>query len=161
MKIYLASDHAGFELKGKLIKYLSDNGHEVKDCGPFEFDKDDDYPDFIKVAAEAVAADPESSRAFIMGGGGQGEAMVANRYKGVRAAVFYGPREPIGDIDILGKKSRDSYEQIRLAREHNNANVLSFGARFVTDGEAFTAAKLFLETNFTNEERHKRRLDKF
>ncbi len=161
MKIFLASDHAGFELKGKIKKYLEEGGHEVKDCGPLLFDKDDDYPDFIKLAADGVANDPEGSRAFIMGGGGQGEAMVANRYKGVRAAVFYGPREPLGDIDILGKKSRDSYEQIRLAREHNNANVLSFAARFITDSEAFTAIKIFLETPFSSEPRHKRRVDKF
>ncbi len=161
MIIYLASDHAGFELKAKIKKYLEEGSYEVKDCGPLLFDKDDDYPDFIRLAAEEIAKDPENSRGFIMGGGGQGEAMVANRQRGVRAAVFYGPREPLGDIDILGKKSRDSYEQIRLAREHNDANVLSFAARFLTDSEAFTAIKIFLETPFSSELRHKRRVDKF
>jgi ribose 5-phosphate isomerase B len=161
MKIYLASDHAGFELKAKIKKYLEDGGYEFKDFGPFEFNKDDDYPDFIRPAAEAVAKDPENSRAFIMGGGGQGEAMVANRVPGVRAAVFYGPRVPVGAADIAGRKSEDPYEQIRLAREHNNANVLSFGARFITDDEAFAAIKIFLETPFSPESRHRRRIEKF
>lgn len=161
MKIFLASDHAGFELKAKIKKYLEDGEYEVKDFGPFEFNKDDDYPDFIRPAAEAVAKDPENSRAIIMGGGGQGEAMVANRVSGVRAAVFYGPRAPVAAADIAGRVSSDPYEQIRLAREHNNANVLSFGARFVTDDEAFAAIKIFLETPFSSEPRHERRIAKF
>jgi ribose 5-phosphate isomerase B len=177
MIIFLASDHAGFELKAKIKKYLEEGGYEVQDLGPFEFDKDDDYPDFIRPAAEAVAACenkndiPRLSEAhggatltctgIIMGGGGQGEAMVANRVPGVRAAVFYGPRVPVGAADISGRVSEDPYEQIRLAREHNNANILSFGARFVTDNEAFQAIKIFLNTPFSGDERHIRRLKKF
>ncbi len=161
MKIYLASDHAGFELKTKIKNYLSGLGHEVRDFGPLEYNKDDDYPDFISKAAEAVARDPEGSRAFIMGGGGQGEAMVANRVHGVRAAVFYGPRVPVESADIAGRVSSDPYEQIRLSREHNNANVLSFGARFVTIDEVTQAVKLFLETPFSSDARHQRRIDKF
>ncbi len=161
MIIFLASDHAGLELKAKIKNHLEGLGHEVKDLGPFEFNKDDDYPDFIRPAAEAVAGDPEDSRAFIMGGGGQGEAMVANRVRGVRAAVFYGPRPPVESADIAGRVSQDPYEQIRLAREHNNANVLSFGARFVTEEEAYKAIDIFLATPFSPEPRHQRRIDKF
>ncbi len=161
MIIYLAADHAGFELKEKIKKFLVDDGYEVKDFGALTYDKDDDYPDFIRPAAEAVASDPENSRAFIMGGGGQGEAMVANRFAGVRAAVFYGPRLPVGAADIAGRASADPFEQVRLAREHNNANILSFGARFVTEDDALAAVKMFLETKFTEEERHKRRIAKF
>ncbi len=160
MNIYLAADHAGFALKEKIKKFLEGEKYEVKDFGAFEFNADDDYPDFMHECAKAVAADPENCRVFIMGGGGQGEAMVANRYRGVRAAVFYGPRAPIAAADISGRESRDPYEQVRLAREHNNANVLSFGARFLSEEEAIAAVKIFLETKFGSEERHRRRVDK-
>lgn len=145
MIIYLASDHAGFALKENIKKFLADSGYEVKDFGAFKLDPEDDYPDFIKLAAEAVARDPEHSRGVVLGGSGQGEAMVANRYKGVRAAVYYG-----GAQDI-----------VKLSREHNNANVLSLGARFVTEEEALAAVKLWLETPFSKEPRHARRLAKF
>ena len=145
MVIYLASDHAGFPLKEKIKKFLADFGYEVKDFGAFKMDPEDDYPDFIKLAAEAVAKDPDASRGIVLGGSGQGEAMVANRYKGVRAAVDYG-----GSLDI-----------VNLSREHNNANILSLGARFVTEQEALAAVKLWLETPFSSEPRHARRLAKF
>src|SRR3989344_8849059 len=108
MKIYLASDHAGFELKEKIKKYLADLGHEIDDKGAFKFDPEDDYPDFIRPAAEAVAKDPES-RAIIFGGSGEGEAMVANRVKGARAAVFYG-----GGGGHAGQKKK------RTSRAHHN-----------------------------------------
>src|SRR3990167_965288 len=145
MKIYLATDHRGFELKEKIKGWLKERGYEYEDMGAFEFDKDDDYPDFISKAAEKVSQDPDNSRAIILGGSGQGEAMVANRYKGVRAVVYYG-----------GPK-----EIVKLSREHNDANMLSFGARFVKEDEALAAIKLWLETPFSGDERHARRLAKF
>src|SRR3989344_372373 len=99
MKVHLASDHAGFELKGKIKKFLTDSGYAVEDCGAYKLDPEDDYPDFIRKAAEAVAkcegGSPSTSsgqkqcRAIVFGGSGQGEAMVANRFKGIRAAVVY------------------------------------------------------------------------
>ncbi|MDP3901839.1 MAG: RpiB/LacA/LacB family sugar-phosphate isomerase [bacterium] len=161
MTIYLAADHAGHELKEKVKEFLTDSNYQVEDCGAFDFNKDDDYPDFVRKAAEAVANDPEHSRAILFGGGGQGEAMVANRFKGVRAAVYYGPRSAVSAVDVSGRKSVDSLEGIKLAREHNDANALSLAARFLTEPEAIEAVKLWLETPFSGEERHKRRLDKF
>ena len=145
MITYLATDHAGFNLKEKIKQFLTELGYETQDFGAFSFEPTDDYPDFVKPAAEAVAKDPENSRAIVLGGSGQGEAMVANRYKGVRAAVL-----DKYDADI-----------IKLSREHNNANVLSLGARFLKEEEALSAVKLWLETPFTEEERHKRRIAKF
>ncbi|MBI3638212.1 RpiB/LacA/LacB family sugar-phosphate isomerase [Candidatus Wolfebacteria bacterium] len=144
MIIYLASDHAGFELKEKLKKYLEELNYQIKDLGNFIYDKNDDYPDWVLKAAEAVSGDPQNSRAIVLGGSGQGEAMVANRFKNVRAAVFYNCNEDV----------------IKLSREHNNANVLSLGARFLTEEEAKKAVKIWLETPFSNEERHKRRIEK-
>lgn len=168
MTVYLASDHAGFELKGKVKKFLSDSGYEVKDFGAFKLDSDDDYPDFIRLAAEAVARDPEGSKGIVFGGSGQGEAMVANRYKGVRAAVYYGsPSEAclpaVASAEVGAKEGghHDRFDIVKLSREHNNANVLSLGARFVTEQEAFAAVKLWLDTPFSNESRHVRRIKKF
>jgi ribose 5-phosphate isomerase B len=144
--IYIASDHAGFELKEKLKVFLAESGHQVEDLGNFVYDENDDYPDFIRRAADAVARDPERNRGIILGGSGQGEAICANRYKGVRAVVYFG--EGLGE------------QIIRLSREHNNANILSLGARFVSEEEAKKAVKLWLETEFKGEERHKRRINK-
>lgn len=140
--IYLATDHGGFELKNKLVEYLQSKNVEVEDCGPFSYDKDDDYPDFIYPCAEKVAKD-ESHRGIILGGSGQGEAIVANKVKGIRAAVYYG-----GNLDI-----------IKLSREHNNANVLSLGARFISEDEAKQAVDLWLATSFEGG-RHERRIGK-
>ncbi|MEK7176047.1 MAG: RpiB/LacA/LacB family sugar-phosphate isomerase [Patescibacteria group bacterium] len=144
MLIYIGSDHAGFELKGKLILFLEKLGHKVEDKGPLAYNQDDDYPDFIRPVAEAVASDPERSRGIVIGKSGQGEAMCANRVKGARAAVFYG----------------GSLSNMILTREHNDANILSLGAGFVGEDMAMSAVKLWLETPFTNEERHVRRLKK-
>lgn len=160
MKIYLATDHAGFELKEKLKVFLEELGYEVKDFGAFEYNPDDDYPDFISKAAEAVSKDPENSKAIVLGGSGQAEAMVANKFKEVRCALFYAAVAPLGAADITGRKSEDIFEMIRLTREHNNANVLSIGVRFISEEEAKEAVKLWLATPFSNEERHKRRIDK-
>jgi ribose 5-phosphate isomerase B len=164
MKMYLAGDHAGFELKKQIAKELSDLGHEVHDFGAAEFAPEDDYPDFILPAAQAVATDARNnvkSIAVILGGSGQGEAMAANRVLGARAAVFYGPVAPKGAIDIDGELSADPYSIVRLERQHNNANMLSIGARFVTLNEAVTAIKIFIDTPFIEGERHVRRLGKF
>ena len=125
MRIFFASDHAGFALKNDLLDYVKGLGHEVLDKGPLSFDPDDDYPDFIQLVAREVSKDPEHARGIILGGGGQGEAIVANRFPHVRAAVFYGPIPPKSIIDISGKESSDPFESARLARSHNDANVLS------------------------------------
>jgi ribose 5-phosphate isomerase B len=145
MKIIIAADHAGFNLKEELKPFLGGLGHDVEDKGAFSLDPEDDYPDFMIPAAEAVAKDPENIRGIIIGGSGQGEAMVANRFSGVRAAVYYGGNEEI----------------VRLSREHNNANVLALGARFMDEDEAKRAVELWLAEKFSGEERHLRRLNKF
>ena len=161
MKIYIGSDHVGYELKEKLKKYLSELnlGYEVEDNGAFKFDKADDYPDFIRPTAEAVANNVES-KGIIIGGTGQGEAIVANKVKGVRAVVFYGPKEAVTEVDANGRVSSDTFEVIKLAREHNNANILSLGLRFMTEDEAKFACELFLATKFPGDERHIRRINK-
>jgi ribose 5-phosphate isomerase B len=143
MTIYLATDHAGFELKEKIKTFLKEQGCQVEDLGNFKYDENDDYPDWIKPAAEKISKSP-SDRAIVLGGSGQGEAMVANRYKNVRAAVLYK-----FDKDI-----------VKLSREHNDANILSLGARFLKEKDALKAIKLWLETSFLGEERHKRRIAK-
>ncbi len=144
MKIYLATDHAGFEIKEVLKEHLISQGMEVVDCGAREYDAEDDYPDFIAPAAKAVSIDPENSRAIIFGGSGQGEAIVANKFPNVRAAVFYG-----GPGEI-----------VTLSREHNDANVLSFGARFVSPEEVKRLVDVWLSEEFTGAERHQRRINK-
>lgn len=159
MKIFIGGDHAGFELKEKLKIYLSEFGHEVKDMGAFEYNADDDYPDFVRLVAEAVAKEPES-RGIILGGSGQGEAMCANRVAGARAAIFYGEVLPEGAIDVKGEKSADSFEIVKLARMHNNANILSLGVRFISEDAAKFAVELFLSIPFFGDERHKRRIEK-
>jgi len=143
-RIFIGSDHAGFELKEKLIDYLVGLGFEVSDQGAFEYDKQDDYPDFISKVARKVSENPKKSLGIILGGSGQGEAIVANRFENVRAVVYYG-----GNIEI-----------IKLSREHNDANILSLGARFVDEEEAKSFLKIWLETEFSGEERHKRRIEK-
>lgn len=143
MKIYIATDHAGFEMKNSIVEYIRSLGYSVEDMGALVYDSQDDYPDFIAPLAEKVALDVDS-RGIIFGGSGQGEAIVANRVSGIRAVVYYG-----GTLDIP-----------RLAREHNNANVLSVGARFVSLEEIQQVVQIFLETDFTEEERHVRRITK-
>lgn len=144
MKIYLGTDHAGFELKEKLKPFLAELGHEVEDLGAFTYDKNDDYPDFISKVASAVS-DETNSRGIIFGKSGQGESMVANRHAGIRAGVFYG-----GNLEI-----------VKLLREHNNSNILSLGAGFISEDEAKEAVKIWLETPFSGDERHIRRISKF
>ena len=142
MIIHIATDHAGLELKEKVKLYLSKLDHEVVDHGAYEYDALDDYPDFIFPCAEAVSND-SNSKGIILGGSGQGEAMAANRVKGVRAAVFYNGPDEI----------------IKLSRQHNDANILSLGARFMSDQEMYKIIELWLSTDFESG-RHKRRIEK-
>jgi len=141
VKIFLASDHAGFELKNKLVEHLRSKGRDVKDYGPLNLDLGDDYPKLIKPLAHAVALEP-GSMGVAIGMSGQGEAMECNRVKGVRAAVYYG-----GPVEIL-----------TLSRQHNDANVLALGARFLSVDEAKAAVDVWLSTPFSGEERHVRRI---
>jgi len=147
MKIHLASDHAGFETKNKIKEELIKEGYEVFDHGANTLDNNDDYPDFIFACAEALMKDlndNEKSFGIILGGSGQGEAICANKVNGIRAIEYYGY-----DIDI-----------ITMSREHNDANVLSIGERFVNYTEIIYAIKKFLEVPFSDEERHNRRINK-
>ena len=141
--IILASDHAGFALKEAVKKWLKENSYEVVDVGAHEFTEDDDYPIYITAAAMKISADLKGgTRAIIFGASGQGEAIVANRFPGVRAVVWYG-----GDQDVL-----------RHTRNDNDANVLSIGAKYISEQSTLEAIKIWLDTPFSNEERHKRRI---
>ncbi len=144
MKIYLATDHAGFELKETIKKHLEETGHEVYDCGALTLELGDGYPEYMARAAESVQKDAmhAPSMAVIFGGSGQGEAIVANRFRHVRAIVYAG-----GNLEL-----------VKLGREHNDANVISIGARFVTAAEAIQAIDLFLATPFSHDERHADRI---
>lgn len=144
MIIYLGSDHAGFTLKEHIKDFLKNQNFAVRDEGAFKMDPADDYPDFIKMVAKQVSSDPDNSRGIIFGASGQGEAMAANRFNGVRACVYYGGTEEI----------------LTLSRVHNNANILSIGARFVDFAAAERAIKLWLNIEFPGEERHVRRINK-
>lgn len=141
MKIYLATDHAAYELKEYVKKGLSEGGYEVEDCGALTFDPHDDYPDLIKLAAQKVATDP-GSFGVVFGKSGTGEAIVANKIKGVRAVIGF------------------NEENVRLSREHNNANVISIGSQFVNNEQAISFIRLFINTQFSQDERHHRRVDK-
>ena len=145
--VYLASDHAGFELKEEIKQYLLGLGMEVEDMGAFEINPDDDYPDFVRPVAQKVAlrqAQGESNAyGIVLGGSGQGEAIAANKVQGIRTAVYYG-----GSLDI-----------VKLSRAHNDANILSLGARFLTAEQAKEAVRLWIETPFEGG-RHERRIRK-
>jgi len=141
-KIYTASDHVGFKLKEKLKKYLDNEGYEIKDFGSHKYNKLDDYPDFVIPLAKALSKD-KTFKGVIFGKSGQGEAITANKVKGIRAVVYYG-----GNLNI-----------IKLSRQHNDSNVLSLGSRFVKFEEMKKAIDLFLKTKFAGG-RHKRRLEK-
>lgn len=151
--IYLGSDHRGYEMKEKIKAWLAQQGIAFEDCGPDHFDQDDDYPDFISKVGEAVSRDPDNNIGIILGATGQGEAIVANKYRGVRAVVYYGGPEDI----------------VKLARIHNNANVLSIGfapgntmaeRKEMDPHEVIGHIETFFETKFLNEERHMRRINK-
>lgn len=143
MKIYIGSDHAGFAMKGELIEFLKTLPHQCFDCGPFEYNHEDDYPDLVSKVAEQVSGDKDA-KGIILGFSGQGEAMVVNRFPNVRCAVFYGGTKHI----------------ITLSREHNDANILSLGSHFLTSQEAKQIVEMWLNTEFPGEERHVRRIKK-
>jgi len=144
MLIYIGADHRGFQLKEIIKIFLKEIGYEVVDFGNTIYDENDDYPDFVLPVAKKVAENPEQNRGIVLGASGQGEAIAANKVKGIRAAVFYGGPEEI----------------IKLSREHNNANILSLGASFLSEEQARQAVRVWLETSFSGEERHIRRIRK-
>jgi ribose 5-phosphate isomerase B len=139
MRVHLGSDHAGLELKTHLVKWLEQHGHEPLDHGPYAYDEDDDYPPYCLRTGEAVVADA-GSLGIVIGGSGNGEQIAANKVTGVRAALVW------------------SGEIAELARQHNDANVISLGARMHTPEQATEMLEVFLTTNFTAETRHVRRL---
>jgi ribose 5-phosphate isomerase B len=139
MRVYVGSDHAGFELKNHLVGWLLENGHEPVDCGPPTYVADDDYPPYIIATALRVVADRDSL-GIVIGGSGNGEQIAANKVKGIRAALAWND------------------DTASLARLHNDANIVSLGARQHTIGEATHLVEVFLSTAFSGEERHSRRL---
>jgi ribose 5-phosphate isomerase B len=140
MKIHLGCDHAGFELKEKVAQHLKSKGHEVIDHGAKTYDALDDYPVFCFLAAQGAAQDP-NSLAIVMGGSGNGEQIAANKIKGVRAALAW------------------SVETAKLAREHNNANVIGIGGRMHSESESLAIVDAFIDTKFSNDDRHMRRIN--
>lgn len=140
MRVHLGCDHAGFDLKEHLAAWLAAQGHEVVDHGAFEYDADDDYPPFCLSAASDVAAEP-GSRGIVLGGSGNGEQMSANKVRGVRAALAW------------------NEETAALARQHNDANVLSLGARMQSEDDAVRLVEVFLTTPFSGDDRHSRRIE--
>jgi ribose 5-phosphate isomerase B len=160
MKIYLAADHAGLNLKDTLLDALAAFGHEAVDLGAYTLDPNDDYPDLITPCAARVAAE-QGSMGIVIGGSGHGEAMAANRLPGVRTATFYGPRPALAGLESEGTAGTDEYDIVRVSRMHNDANILSIGARFVSESEAIEAARIFIETPFSQGAHHERRISKF
>jgi ribose 5-phosphate isomerase B len=157
MKVYLAADHAGFELKQLLINFVRTLGYEVEDCGAFRLEQNDDYPDIIAKGALALARDAAKhieSRGIFLGASGQGEAMAANRFKGVRCALYYGAAGLQRDI------SGNELDIIASSREHNDANALALGARFVSADDAQRVIEAWLKRPFSAEERHRRRIER-
>lgn len=144
MEIFIGTDHRGYSLKEKIKSWLFQWGYICHDLGAFKLDPQDDYPDFISKVAKKVSENPESYRGIILGASGQGEAVTANKYKSIRAVVYYGGPEKI----------------IKLSKEHTNANILSLGASFMGERTAKKMIKLWLETGFSGQTRHIRRLDK-
>ncbi|MGH3739161.1 MAG: ribose-5-phosphate isomerase [Micromonosporaceae bacterium] len=140
MRVYLGSDHAGFELKGELARVLAELGHEVVDVGPKGYDPDDDYPAFCLVTAARVVADP-GSLGVVIGGSGNGEQIAANKVRGARAALAW------------------SEQTAMLTREHNDANLIGLGARMHSAEEALAIVRAFLDTPFSGGERHTRRIN--
>lgn len=138
MKVFIGSDHAGFELKAKVVAHLKTLGHEPVDCGPHAFDPEDDYPPFCFEAARRAVE--EGTLGVVIGGSGNGEAIAANKVKGARCALAH------------------SEETARLGRLHNDANVISLGARMISEADALKFVEIFVSTAFSKEERHIRRI---
>ncbi|MBB5808195.1 ribose 5-phosphate isomerase B [Saccharothrix ecbatanensis] len=139
MRVYLGSDHAGFELKTHLAKHLTDAGHDVVDVGPAVYDAEDDYPPFCIEAARRVVADA-GTLGVVIGGSGNGEQIAANKVPGARAALAY------------------NVETAELARQHNDAQLIALGGRMHSTEEAFAIVDAFLATPFSEQERHARRI---
>jgi len=150
MNIILATDHAGFEMKEQLKAVLLEQGYTIQDCGATTYQPDDDYAMYMHFAAQTLqlGLKAQEMRAIVFGGSGSGEAMVCNRYVGVRAVTWYGPSPTGMIIDSWGKTAQDEYEIIRIARMHNDANVLSVGARFINSEQLMRAVEVFLVTGF-------------
>ncbi len=140
VRVYIGADHAGYELKNHLVSWLKEHGHEVVDCGPSVYDAEDDYPPFVLRAAEGVAGDP-GSLGVVIGGSGNGEQIAANKVRGIRAALAW------------------SEDTAKLAREHNDANVISIGGRMHPQEESTRFVELFLSTPYSGAERHSRRIE--
>ena len=140
MRVHIASDHAGYELKAIAITHLENNGHEVIDHGALTYDPQDDYPSFCFEAAQATVNDP-GSLGIVIGGSGNGEQIAANKVRGARAALAW------------------NLQTARLAREHNNANVVGIGARMHTSEDALELIDAFLSEPYSNEPRHQRRIE--
>ena len=151
MKIFIGTDHAGFGLKEILVPFLQNQGYEIIDKGAYEYNEGDDYPDFVVPVAREVSKNPDEVKGIIFGATGEGEAMAANKFPHVRAAVFYGSCEVVVD---------DEANIIVRSREHNNSNILSLGARYLTEKKMLEAVTLWLNTAYSGEERHVRRLAK-
>jgi ribose 5-phosphate isomerase B len=139
--VHLASDHAGLDHKQAIAEWLRNEGYTVVDHGAHEYDPLDDFPDFVSLAAEAVSRKPQTERAVVFGGSGQGEAMVANRFPNVRATVLYA----------------DMPDIVTLGREHNDSNVLSIGARFLTVEVAMKHVWEWLHTDASADQKYHRR----
>lgn len=150
-KIFIGTDHAGYVLKEKLVSTLKLQGYEVIDKGAFEYNEVDDYPDFVIPVAREVSKDGDKAKGIILGGTGEGEAITANRFPHVRAVVYYGKSESVVDNES---------DIIVRSRQHNNTNVLSLGARYFTEDSMMEAVNLWLNTPFSFDERHIRRLAK-
>jgi ribose 5-phosphate isomerase B len=159
MKIALATDHTGLEQLREIEEFLEGEGYDCQNFGPPNLNPQDDYPDYIFPAAKAVAKG-DCERGIIIGGSGQGEAMAANRIKGVRCAVFYGSSVAKKVVDANGRTSHDPYEIVKLSRLHNDANMLSLAARFVSLEDMKKVIKLWLVTDFEGDDRHARRIKK-
>ncbi len=142
--IHLATDHAGFEMKEFIKSALLELDYDITDHGAFEYDESDDYPDYISLAAREVSLSNGEERALIFGGSGQGEAIMANRFPHVRATTYY----------------HFNPEIVKLSREHNNSNILSIGARFLSHEEVLESILFWLEISFPEEQRHIRRIEK-
>ena len=140
MRVYLGADHAGFETKNLIAKHLTKQGHEVIDCGAHTYDAEDDYPAFCIEAAQRTVNDP-GSLGIVLGGSGNGEQIAANKVKGARCALAW------------------SAETARLAREHNNAQLMSLGGRFTKEADALEMVDAFIAQPWSAEERHQRRID--
>ena len=151
MKIFIGTDHAGYVLKEKLISSLRAGGYEIVDKGAYEYNEQDDYPDFVVPVALEVSKDPNNVKGIVLGATGQGEAITANKFPHVRAIVYYGKANSVVD---------DEADVLVRSREHNDANILSLGARYLTEEEMTNAVNLWLKTVYTRGKRHVRRLAK-